>query len=301
MEDYNQQYPQEEYPNQQNKSVKGLKIMIIILALILGALSTLYFMQVREMRTEFAVERDTLTNRLTVLLSDMDSLQTTNDTITKNLETERFKADSLLKSLQKERSLSRAKIKDYEKRLGLMRGVMETYIHQIDSLNTMNQKLVKENIGYRKEVTTARLRADVAEEKATEYETKVRKGAVLRARNISLMALSSADREVTRASRAARLRVDCVLVGNELATPGSRSVYVRIIGPDGYVMATGGNALFEFEGDMVTYSATRSVDYQNEDLSVSLYYNGSGITGGKYKVLIYTDGALIGSSEIILR
>lgn len=45
-----------------------------------------------------------------------------------------------------------------------MRTVMEGYIHQIDSLNTLNQKLVNENITYRKEITSARLRADMAEE-----------------------------------------------------------------------------------------------------------------------------------------
>ena len=59
--------------------------------------------------------------------------------------------------------------------------------------------------------------------------------------------------------------------------------------------------LFDFEGDKITFSAARQVDYQNNDLSVSLFYNGSGITSGKYRVKIYTDGNLIGSNEIILR
>lgn len=306
--DYNQGYdnqgydPYGGYPQQlQQKSIKGLKIMIVILAVILGALSVLYFTQTKQMKAEYEEARDTLTARLTMMLANYDTLRTENDTLAQHLTDERFKADSLLETLKNERNLTRKKIKDYEKRLSYMRTVMEGYIHQIDSLNTLNQKLVNENITYRKEITSARLRADMAEEKAQELSTKVQKGAVIRARNIALVALNQSDKVVTRVARAARLRVDFVLVGNELSQPGERNVYARIIGPDGYVLANRNNATFNFEGDMITYSATRQVDYQNEDLSVSLFYNDSGITAGKYQVMIYIDGHMIGSTEIILR
>ena len=308
QQDYNQGYnnqgydPYGGYPQQpQQKSIKGLKIMIIILAVILGALSVLYFTQTKQMKAEYEEARDTLTARLTTMLANYDTLRTENDTLAQHLTDERFKADSLLETLKNERNLTRRKIKDYEKRLSYMRTVMEGYIHQIDSLNTLNQKLVNENISYRKEITSARLRADMAEEKAQELSTKVQKGAVIRARNIALVALNQSDKVVTRVARAARLRVDFVLVGNELSHPGERNVYARIIGPDGYVLANRSNATFNFEGDMITYSATRQVDYQNEDLSVSLFYNDSGITAGKYQVMIYIDGHMIGSTEIILR
>ena len=95
--------------------------------------------------------------------------------------------------------------------------------------------------------------------------------------------------------------MDFVLSSNELATPGERNVYARIIGPDGYILANAANAVFEYEGDMISYSATRQIDYQNQDLGVSLYYNGGGITAGKYVVSIYMDGYLIGSTETLLR
>ncbi len=296
------QYGQDPYgKDPQQKSIKGLKIMIVILAVILAGLSVMYFTQVRNMQADFAEKRDTLISQLTALSGDYESLRTENDTITQNLATERGRTDSLLEAIQKERSISRSKIKGYEKQLSYMRTVMEGYIHQIDSLNTLNQKLGSENVTLRKQVTTARLRADMAEEKATELTTKVQKGAVIRARNIALQALNNSDKAVSRSARAARLRVDFVLVGNELTTPGQRNVYAQITGPDGYVLANATGDLFNFEGDMITYSATREVDYQNEDLSVSLFYNGGGIREGKYSVRIFIDGHMIGSNEIIMR
>ncbi len=292
----------EEYEyNEERKSIKGYQIVIVILALILAALSYLYFHQTSSMKADFAVEKDTLTNQLSRLAVDLDNLKIDNDTITQNLAVERGRADSLLESLQQERNLSRAKIRKYEKELGTLRTVMRGFVQTIDSLNTLNNKLLGENVRIRKEIATERLRGDMAEEKASELEVKVRKGSVVQARNINLLALSSSDKEVTRASRAARLRVDFVLSANELANPGERNVYAVITGPEKYVMANAGGAVFEVEGDRKTYSAVREIDYQGHDLSVSLYYTGGGITSGTYQVAIYMDGMRIGANEVILK
>lgn len=306
MENYEYQQEQEYYEPEDNgsrggKSLKGYQIIIVVLAIILAAISFLYYNQMNSLKQEYAIERDTLSNRISMLMHDYDELQTSNDTIARNLDIERGRADSLLQSLTNERNLSRAKIRSYEKELGTLRTVMRSYVHQIDSLNTLNQKLIKENVDFRQQVTTEKMRADMAEETATELSTKIRKGSVIRARDIAIRALSSNDREVSRANRAARLRVDFVLSSNDLAQPGPRAIYVRITGPDDYLLANSAGAVFDFEGEKKTYSAMREVDYQNQDLGVSIFYNGSGITSGKYAVQIYMDGYLIGSTEVILR
>ncbi|MCD8072399.1 MAG: hypothetical protein LUE10_04355 [Alistipes sp.] len=284
-----------------NKSIKGYQIIIVVLAVILGVLSFLYYNQMNTLKKEYAIERDTLTNRLSNLMLEYRDLRTENDTISHYLDVERERADSLMESLTRERNLSRAKIRQYEKELGTLRTVMQGYVQQIDSLNTVNKRLIAENVDYRQQVTSQRLRADMAEEMADELSAKIRRGAVIRVRGISLVALSGNDREVSRANRAARLRVDVTLTGNELSEPGGRAIYVRITGPDGYVMANSTGAMFEFEGEYRTYSAMREVDYQNEDLPVSIFYNGTGITSGVYSVEVYIDGYLSGSSEVVLR
>ena len=289
------------YGNEPNRSVKGLKIMIVVLALILAALSAIYFLQVKQMRDDFSVERDTLTNQLMSIRNDYDTLRTFNDTLAAHYDGERQKVDSLIQTLQKERHLSYAKIRQYEKEKRMMQTIMAGYLRQIDSLNTINKQLVNENSSIRKKVLDYRLRAESAEEKSQELTTKVKQGAVIRARDIRLVALSKSDREVTRANRADQLRVDLVLVGNELSTPGERNIYVQITGPDGFVLANASNAMFDYEGSPTPYSATRSVDYQNDDLSVRLFYKGGGISGGVYKVKIFADGHMIGSSSVNLR
>ena len=284
-----------------NKSVKGLKIMIVIMALILAALSAIYFLQVKQMKDDFAIERDTLTRQLTSLMNDYDTLKTMNDTLAVHYEGVKHQADSLLDKLQKERRLSYSKIRNYEKQMSYMRTVMEGYIRQIDSLNTLNKKLIKENVGFRKEISSAKLRADMAEEKAAELDNKVKVGSVLRARDIRLSALNDRSKPVSRVKNAARLRVDFVLAANELATPGNKAVYVRITSPDGYVLTTEAMPTFDFEGERLSYSAMREVDYQNQDLDVGIFYNSTGFAAGTYTVQLFCEGRLIGQTQVVMK
>jgi hypothetical protein len=302
MADYNEEYD-DDYGQGQGSasSLKGYKIVIFLLAFILVAVSGLYFYQSSQLKKDFAIERDTLTNRMMAIRTDLDGLHTENDSLNLTIVLERERTDSVMEALVKERSMSRATIRRYQKELGTMRTVLSTYVHQIDSLNTLNRKLITENVGIRKQITSERLRADMAEERAEDMTIKIRQGSRVLAREIKLLPLSKSDKEVTRVARAARLRVDFVLSANALTNPGNRAVYVRLTGPDGYVLANAEQSTFNFEGDPLIYSAMREVDYQNEDLGVGIYYNGSDIVAGTYKIEVYMDGMVVGSSETILR
>ena len=282
------------------QSIRGYRIVIGILSVILVAISLLYFSIHREQMRDnalLAADRDSIQAGLNNLIMDYDSLRYQNDSIAESLT----KANELVEQLKQERRWNYNKMRQYEKELGSLRTVMRGYIRQIDSLNTLNKKLITENVSYRKEITSANLRADMAEERQAELENKVKAGAVVRARDIRLMALNDKGRDVTRIKNAARLRVDFVLAANELATPGNKAVYARITSPDGYVLTTEAMPTFEFEGSAITYSAMREVDYQNADLEVGIYFNSTGFAPGTYKVELYMEGRMIGSNDIVMR
>ena len=159
------------------KSIRGYRIVIIILSVILVALSALYFSIHRQQMIDNRLlqsDRDSIQNDLGRLMTDFDNLQVTNDSISAGLTIERDRADSLMTRLKKERSWNLAKIKQYEKEVGTLRTIMKGYIRQIDSLNTLNKKLISENVGYRKEISSAKLRAEMAEEKAADLARRLR-------------------------------------------------------------------------------------------------------------------------------
>ena len=277
------------------KSIRGYRIVIIILSVILAALSVLYFSIHRQQMLDnelLQADRDSIQNDLGRLMTDYDGLRISNDSISAGLTLERERADSLMTRLKKERSWNLAKIKQYEKEVGTLRTIMKGYVKQIDSLNTLNKKLIKENVGFRKEISSAKLRADMAEEKAAELDNKVKVGSVLRARDIRLSALNDRSKPVSRVKNAARLRVDFALAANELATPGNKA---------GYVLTTEAMPTFEFEGERLSYSAMREVDYQNQDLEVGIYYNSTGFAAGTYQIQLYCEGRLIGQTQVVMK
>ena len=256
------------------KSIRGYRIVIIILSVILASLSVLYFSIHRQQMLDnelLQADRDSIQNDLGRLMTDYDGLRISNDSISAGLTLERERADSLMTRLKKERSWNLAK------------------------------KLIKENVGFRKEISSAKLRADMAEEKAAELDNKVKVGSVLRARDIRLSALNDRSKPVSRVKNAARLRVDFALAANELATPGNKAVYVRITSPDGYVLTTEAMPTFEFEGERLSYSAMREVDYQNQDLEVGIYYNSTGFAAGTYQIQLYCEGRLIGQTQVVMK
>ena len=306
-EDYNEyddRYEEEydDYGQEQvdNKAVRGYRIVIIILAVILVALSVVYFNMHRQQQAEYALleeDRTKIQGDLDSLIVSFDDLKIKNDSIAANLE----EANQLMEQLKNERRLNYAKIRAYEKEVGTLKTVMQGYLRQIDSLNTVNQKLTKENVSYKKQISTAQLRAEMAEERAEELNNKVRVGAVIRARSITLKTLNNKGKEVTRVKMAARLYVDFALSANDLAEPGNRPVYVCITSPEGYLIANADAATFSFEGEPKVYSEVREVDYDCSDLGVGIYVNGNGFTAGTYHVEIYVDGRLAGANDIALR
>lgn len=282
------------------KSLRGYRIVVIILAILLAGISVLYFSLNHQQQQDYkllAEDRDSIQSDLKSLIVEYDDLKYQNDTIAAQLQ----KASDMIEQLKYERRLNYNTIKKYQKEVGTLRTVMKNYLRQIDSLNKLNKQVIGENVNLRKEVSTANLRADIAEERASELQNKVRQGSVLGARSISIIALNSKDKEVSRVKNATTLRVDFTVAANKLATTGNREIYLRIISPEGYLLATKAMPTFLFNGEKLGYSASREIDYQNEDVSVSIFYKGSGFVAGAYKVELYSDGYLIGSAELPMR
>lgn len=290
----------------QRRSIKGLTMVVVLLAVLLlpaAYFSVSYGIKNKAISDDYAIvqsarklfeEQNTMLQRdAESLVSELESLKDQNDTMLVKYQ----EAVVMLEQLQREKTYNYEQLAKYKREVETLRGVMRGYLRQIDSLNTINSNLQAENVAYRREITTAQQRADVAEEKADELNTKVRIGAVIRSSGIRMVMLNSNSKEVRRVRQASRLRVDFELTANELAEPGEKSVYLCITAPDGYILSSENMILFMFEGDEMMASAMRKVDYENQSVPVSIYYDGSAFEKGTYKVDIYIDGRHSGSQE----
>lgn len=93
---------------------------------------------------------------------------------------------------------------------------------------------------------------------------------VIQAKNIQLIAFDANDREVTKARRAARLRVDFCLPASNAITAGDREISARIIGPQG-LLANSPNASVVVDGETLSCTTSRMIYYSNDELPISLY------------------------------
>ncbi len=304
QENDNYGYEDSHDSNNSNSATKGLKIAVIILLVVLAGVTFLYWQSVRQDAAELEAmksDRDSLASQYGMLIVDMDELEFDNDTLNANLIEQRHIADSLMDKIRSERNISYRKIKAYERELGTLRSTMQGFVRQIDSLRQVNEKLVGENTAYRREITTLRTTTEAAKETAAELNSMIQRGAVIRARDITLRAVNKRGKDVTRARTAEQLVTTFILASNELAEPGEKTVYVRIISPDGFDLAESQSSMFQFEGSSIPYTASRVVDYQGEDLAVSVYYKGVDMAAGQYTVHVYMDGHMVGSNVIILK
>ena len=288
------------------RSIKGFRTALIIAIILL--IPSLYFtvtwgLKAKSIAEDYAIvesarmlfeeQNAMLQHDAENLVTELQQLKDKNDTMMMKYQ----EAVVMLEQLQKEKTYNYEQLARYKKEVNTLRGVMKGYLRQIDSLNTINNSLQAQNVAYKKEINTAKMRADVAEERADELGTKVRIGAVIRTSAIRTVALNDRNKEVKRIKQATRLRVDFELTANELAEPGEKSIYICITGPDGYVLSPADLILFQFEGEEMAASAMRKVDYANESVPVSIFYDGMAFVRGTYKVDIYIDGRHSGSQE----
>lgn len=288
-----------------SKAVVFLSILIVVLAVVLIVLGWMYNQKVKDsedIKTMLTSEKDSISHKLQGLMKDYSSLETTNDSINNKLQVEQDRVKKLYAQVQSERNISYTKIKEYQRELGTLRTIMKDLLHDVDSLNAMNQKLIAENVKVKEEATTAKKTVKELEQKTQELNTQVEKGAVIKARSIVAMAVSRKGNEVTRARRVEKIRVCFTLSENAIAKPGVRDAYIRILGPDQFILAKAETDLFDFQGEKIVYSAKREVDYQNQDVDLCIYYDNKGdLVAGKYQASVYLDGNLIGNGEFMLK
>jgi len=289
----------------EKRSSIGYLVIIGALVIICGLLYWKYTgekQQSLEIQSQLNQEKDSIESNLTNLYADYTGLESNNDSLNKELAVERGKIQGLIKQVKSEKAINYQKIKDYQSELGSLRSIMRNYIQQIDSLNTLNQHLIAENVKVREESTMTKMANKELSTQNDELSTKVQKGSVIKVRDIVSTPINSRGKEVTRARRVEKIKVCFTLVENEIAQPGLRDAYVRITGPDKFVLTKSETDQFDFNGEKIVFSAKREVDYQNKDVDLCIFYDNKGdLLVGSYEVSVFLDGVLVGQAQFLIK
>ena len=179
---------------------------------------------------------------------------------------------------------------------------MRGYINQIDSLNTLNHRLAQEASEARAEAASQARRNEKLTAKNEELSAKVSVGSTLKARGLRIDALNAGDKIVDRAGRVKRMLVSLSLAANDLAQTGPVTIYVRVVAPDGTLLSDGRGTSFNSAGIQLDATASREVDYEGEEVDMSIYVNDvAPAQAGTYTMEAYTTSGLLGAAALVLR
>lgn len=291
-----------EVQNPKEKSLKTVMYVLIAVAVVLAAALAYIWYERTSLVNELTVEKEDLTEQMLSLQQDYATLSSDYDTINSQLDSSREEVSQLIERIKKTDATNRAKMRQYEKELGTLRSIMRSYIVQIDSLNTLNQKLTADAAKARREAAESRRKSEELSRTVEDLSGQVAVGSVIRARDIRLDAYNSSNNVTDRSSRVVRLMTTLSLVENTLAPKGPVRVYIRVKGPDGILLTGGDQKTFTFGGQPLICSASREVDYQGSEVEMSIYLNGvSEYVKGIYTVEAFTEQASLGSAELLLR
>jgi len=292
-----------------NRSNTGLLLLVVLL--LISNVVMLWLLMQRGKEVEVGQQQvaaletrnEDVLGMLERTLNSYDSLQTENDTIRQELELQKQQIQELMDKV-KSGNYSLAKAK---KEAETLRSIMKNYIAQIDSLNRANQELTAE-----KQQLTQELGEEKAQKQAlaTEKEAlagKVAKGAVLHTTTISAGAVfvrnSGKQVDTERANKAEMIKCCFTLGENKVTDAGDKTLYMRVISPDGKVLPTNdGNNRFKFNGVEGEYSAKREVNYQNQPLDACVFWTGGEeLRTGQYIVEVYEAGSLVSKANFNLK
>lgn len=249
-----------------------------------------------------------LTNEFNQLNADFNQYEgqqiyLKNDSLVKKYNEARMKVEGLLQELNSEKrsnSQNRARIKQLEGEIATLKNIVRHYLEEIKRLGEENEGLKQEiqQVNERNEQLATQV--STATKNNEELSQTVKLAKKLNITGISLRAYNKKGKEEKNITKARQLGVTFTVSPNNTAAPGMKDFHVRIISPEGTLLGGGGS--FQLDGATLTSTAHRQVEYANEEVTVSIYWDvNTTLIPGDYTVEVFCDGYRLASRHFTMK
>ena len=281
-----------------------LVAVIVVMALALGIAAYFVFSkdkQITEMQGQYTIDKQELEDEYESISMQYEGFKFSveNDSLLYKLENEQAKVQRLMDELRVTKATDQAEIRRLKDELSTLRKILKSYIQQIDSLHKLNEELKADNVQITKRMKETTRSLNVVSEEKKQLTEKVSLAAKLVATNVSMKAVDGRGRTQKRLRKSEQFLISFTVSRNITAEPGERTIYARIMQPDGGVLTKNPRNVFAYENKDVAYSSMRITEYGGEETGVALYYDiDEFLMPGTYKVDIFADGSHIGTSTL---
>ena len=293
--------------------IAHLIFLLILLSLALGVTLWKYFELRRTLDQKgneielLSDERGELESELEEMLNELDTLETDNDSM---------KVELAQRKLEIEELLDKVKDKDYaiyklKKETRTLRTIMKGYVVTIDSLNTLNITLREENEEVRSTLSQERVKTQKLQKTNQNLSSKVALASRLDVSNVRVFGVrvkrDMTGKETDRAKRTDKLRACFNVEENRVAEMEKKDLYLRILAPDGSILAAGqtDEYKFEFNGVKGYYSDKLTIEYDRNAKEYCLDWTRPDETYemmvGTYTLFLYAEDYEMASTKFDLR
>lgn len=291
----------------------GVLVCLVALVVVLIVSNSSRTEQVNEARAQadsllLANDRLLLTNEFNQLNADFSQYEDQqvylkNDSLVQKYNEARLKVEGLLSELSREKrsnEANRKRIKQLEGEIATLKGIVKHYLEEI-------RRLGEENEGLRQEIQQVNQRNEqlasqvtVATKNNEQLTQTVKLAKKLNITGLSFHAYNKKGKIEKKISKARQLGVSFIVSPNNTAAPGMKDFHIRILSPEGSLLGGGGS--FTLDGASVTSTAHRQVEYANEEISVSVYWDvNTTLTPGDYTVEVFCDGYRLASRHFTMK
>lgn len=302
-------------PTQNNPMRRIVVILVFALAIVVVAFIIISVSLNKKANTAIeANEQLQLTNEQLQLANEYQALNVEfqqyenqsqmliNDSIVVKYEAAKSKVEKLLQELNNEKKKSQQRISQLQNEINTLKGIMRHYVAQIDSLGKENAGLRAENqeIKSQNRQLSNQVAATSSENKVlTERVTLAEK---LNVTGVSLRGLKKNGKDEKNVTKAKQLVVTFTIPQNNSTPVGEKTIYLRIVSPEGNLLEGGGGS-FPFEGGNVQATARKTIEYSGEELSgIKIYWDvNTALTPGDYTVELFADNYRLCSRHFTLK
>ncbi len=253
------------------------------------------------------VERDNVQSDLLLLQKDFESIKAKDAAMQLEIDAKKERIAELIEEAKKHKGDAYI-IAQLRKETETLREIMKGFVRTIDSLNTLNVNLVAEKKTVLKQLGVEKEKQTTLIKEKDELKSAIAKGSVLSCFNISAKAVSykrsgKKESETTKARKTEKIKVSFSLGENKIAKPGEKTVYIRIMTPDGKEMAKNydDNYKFSFNKSTGYFAGKETLNYANVEISGVTYCEGQGeFVPGNYMIEVSCDGVVIGNTTLKL-
>jgi hypothetical protein len=256
-----------------------------------------------------AKDAEIVKQELIALGAQYENLKVTNKDMQAEIDSKKDEIAHLQRELEKNKDDAYI-IAKLKKETQTLRDIMQHFVVEIDSLNTLNKNIYADREKVRGELKTEKeINTKLTKEKS-DLQNTVDIASMLKAVGLSVSGVDERkggkkESDTKKAKRTDKIKISFTLAENLVAKQGERTVYARIISPDGKEITQGDDSTHTFKfGKSKGYWATKkTVNYNNENTDVIMYAHtkeGEVFTPGKYIIEVNTDNATIGNATLEL-